>query len=312
MNYFLIILTLIIGFFLLLKGADYFVDGSSMIASIFNIPQLIIGLTIVAMGTSAPEAAVSINSAIKQSPDISIGNVIGSNILNIFIILGLCSLFCPIEIPKNIIKFELPFLLIVSVVLMILGIDTKINRFDGFIFIFLFVIYIYYLIKKSNDDKEIVDKEKISIAKSIILTLVGIIMVILGSELSVNSAKEMARAFGISEHFIAITIVALGTSLPELITSLIASKKGNPDMAIGNIIGSNIFNILFVLGTSSMIMPINFMKHFMVDGIFMIIAVIVLMIYTLISNKLNLKSGIVLLSIYIAYFIYLLNFAIVE
>lgn len=312
MYYLVLILTLIIGFALLLKGADFFVDGTSMIATIFNIPQLIIGLTIVAMGTSAPEASVSINSALKQSADISIGNVIGSNILNIFIILGLCSLFCPIEIPKNIMKFELPFLLLVSVVLMLLGLDTKINRFDGLIFIVLFVIYIYYLIKKSNNDKEVVNKENISILKSIILTIVGILMVILGSELSVNSAKEMAIAFGISEHFIAITIVALGTSLPELITSLIASKKGNPDMAIGNIIGSNVFNILFVLGTSSLIIPINFMKHFMIDGIFMIIAILVLMIYTIKSNKLNLKSGVVLLLIYITYFIYLVNFAIVE
>ena len=298
---------LAIGFFMLVKGADYFVDGAAGIATKFGIPQLVVGLTIVAMGTSAPEAAVSITGAMSGAADIAVGNVVGSNILNILIILGITGVITTVAVQKSTLFIEIPFMLAITVVLIFLGLSgNELTFVEGIIFWVLFIIYLVYLYilaKKGTDEEKAEDRP---VWKLLLFVIAGGVVVVLGANLSVNAATAIAEAIGISERFIGLTIVALGTSLPELVASVTAARKGNADIAIGNIVGSNIFNILFVLGTSALITPIPYQSNFLVDGIIAVAAGVLLWVATIKNKALGRIGGIVMLLCYAAYFVYLL------
>ncbi|MCR5626108.1 MAG: calcium/sodium antiporter [Lachnospiraceae bacterium] len=303
------VVILIVGFALLIKGADFFVDGASGIAKRFGIPELVIGLTIVAMGTSAPEAAVSIAGAFKGSADISIGNVVGSNIMNILLILGVTAVIRTLAFEKSTIKIELPFLLIISAMFTVLGLDGVMSRMDGIILWLVFIIYLIYLFKKSKNDKQETG-ENAAAEKPIWLILIfvvgGMFMIVFGSNIAVDAASKIASAFGMSERLIGLTIVAFGTSLPELVTSVTAARKGNADIAIGNIVGSNIFNYLFVIGTSALIIPINFASQFIRDSIIAIAVAALLWVFALLTKKLDRKSGVVFLICFVAYYAFIM------
>ena len=312
------ILLLVLGFVCLVKGSDWFVDGAAGIATKFGIPQLIVGLTIVAMGTSAPEAAVSITAAFNGSADITIGNIVGSNILNVLIILGLSALVFPLAVDKNTLKIDIPVTIFATVLLLILGLDGNITRIDGIILFAIFIAYLIFLIfstKKSislsketiqeevNKNQETEENQK-PFWLLIILTIIGLVLVILGSRFVVDSATFIAKKFGWSESFIGLTIVALGTSLPELFTSVMAAAKKNCDIAVGNIIGSNLFNILFVVGLSSLIIPVPFAKDFIVDSFVALGSVVALLLLCLPKKRLSCFGGAILLLGYVAYFVF--------
>lgn len=299
---------LALGFFMLVKGADYFVDGAAGIATKFGIPQLVVGLTIVAMGTSAPEAAVSITGAMSDAADIAVGNVVGSNILNILIILGITGVIATVAVQKSTLMIEIPFMLFVTVVLIFLGMTgNQLTFVEGIIFWVLFIIYLaylYVLAKKGTEEEATEDRP---VWKLLLFIIAGGVVVVLGANVSVNAATAIATAIGISEKFIGLTIVALGTSLPELVASVTAARKGNADIAIGNIVGSNIFNILFVLGTSALITPIPYQTSFLFDGIIAVLAGVLLWVATIRKRELNRPWGIVMLVCYAAYLFYLLQ-----
>ena len=298
---------LAIGFFMLVKGADYFVDGAAGVATKFGIPQLVVGLTIVAMGTSAPEAAVSITGALNGAADISIGNVVGSNILNILIILGITGFITTVAVQKSTLMIEMPFMLAITVILIILGMSGNELVFAEGVFFWIcflaYLGYLYILAKKGTEEEATEDRP---VWKLLLFILIGGAVVVWGANISVNSATALATAIGISERFIGLTIVALGTSLPELVASVTAARKGNADIAIGNIVGSNIFNILFVLGTSALITPVPYQPNFLIDGIVAVAAGVLLWIATIKNKALNRTWGIIMLLGYVAYFIYLL------
>lgn len=300
------ILLLAIGFFMLVKGADWFVDGSAGIAKKLGIPQLVIGLTIVAMGTSAPEAAVSINASLKANSGIAIGNVVGSNILNILIILGISAVLSTIAIQKSTMRCEMPYMIFVTVVLILLGMTGNyVTRVEGVILWILFLIYLaylFYLAKQGTEEDSVEDR---STLKLLLFMIGGGVIVVWGSDITVDSATAIAQMIGLSERFIGLTIVALGTSLPELVTSVVAAKKGNADIAIGNIVGSNIFNVLFVIGTAALIAPVIYDPAFLFDGIIAVLAGILLWVSVLKTKSLRKPWGIVFLVCYGAYLVYL-------
>ncbi|HAU85041.1 MAG TPA: sodium:proton exchanger [Lachnospiraceae bacterium] len=303
------IVILLIGFILLIKGADYFVDGASGVADKFGIPQLVIGLTIVAFGTSAPEAAISISAALKGSTGIAIGNVIGSNIMNVLLILGITSCIVPLAVAKSTVKYEIPFTIFITAVLVVYGaIFGEMNFVGGIILWALFIGFFVYLIRmsKNSETPETQEEEKHSIIMLIIFILGGLVAIVFGSNLTVDSATAIAKVFGVTDRIIGLTIVAFGTSLPELMTSVTAARKGKADIAIGNIIGSNIFNILFVLGTTALIKSVPFASKFIVDGIVAIGAVVLLYVAVVKDGKMGRKAGITMLVCYGAYFVYLL------
>lgn len=305
-------LLLVVGFALLMKGADWFVEGASEIADRFGIPQLVIGLTIVAMGTSLPEAAVSISAALKGSAEITIGNVVGSNILNVLIILGLTGTICKVAVQKSTIKWEIPFTILITVLLAVMGLsDNTVGRMEGVILWALFIVYMLYLLwmTKHGENKleEVGTGEKDPIWKMILMVVVGAAAIVLGSNITVDAATELATVFGMSERLIGLTIVALGTSLPELVTSVTAAIKGKADIAVGNIVGSNIFNILFVVGTSVLIIPVPYGANFMVDSIVAVAAMVLLLICVVRKKQLTRPGGIALLLGYVGYFIYLIR-----
>ena len=316
------IFLLALGFTMLIKGADFFVDGSSGIASRFGIPQLVVGLTIVAMGTSAPEAAVSISAALKGNAGITIGNVAGSNILNILIILGLTAFLTKKVVPvaSSTIKYEMPFMIVITLILLWMGYaGNEISRLEGAGLWVVFLSYLFYLLKmaKKGDDKNQKDdkgetlerggdKKEKSMAMLLLFTVAGLALIVTGSSVTVDAATAIARIIGLSERFIGLTIVALGTSLPELFTSVSAARKGSADIAIGNIVGSNIFNIVFVVGTSALIIPVVFESKFIVDFIVAVAACVLLWIFSFSGKSLNRVEGGVLLLGYLGYFIYLL------
>lgn len=301
------IILLVIGFTMLVKGADWFVDGAAGIAARFGIPQLVIGLTIVAMGTSAPETAVSITAALKGNAGITMGNVLGSNILNVLVILGLTALVRPIAVKNSTVKFEIPFMIGVSVLILCLGwTDSQVVFWEGLVLWAAFIMYLIYLFrmaKQGGDDNE--DIPKVSLLRQILGLFVGMGLIIWGSDISVDSASQIARIFGMTERFIGLTIVALGTSLPELVTSVMAARKGNADIAVGNIVGSNIFNILFVIGCTVLITPVAFAENFRVDGIVAILAAVLLWFFVFINKRLDRREGAVMLLAYLGYFCYL-------
>ena len=299
---------LLVGFLLLVKGADWFVEGAAGIAKKLGIPQLIIGLTIVAMGTSMPEAAVSITAALQENAGITIGNIVGSNILNILIILGVTALITNVAIQKSTLYYEIPYMIAITIVLMIFGITGgEISFIEGIIFWLLFSVFLGYLfvMSKKGNSQENEEVKDIPVWKCILFMLVGGVMVVKGSDFAVSGASAIARFFGMSERFIGLTIVAFGTSLPELVTSVTAAKKGNAGIAIGNIVGSNIFNILFVIGTTALICTVPFESKFIIDTIIAIASGAVLWLGTYKNRELRKPCGIVMLLGYAAYFIYL-------
>lgn len=309
------ILFLVVGFALLVKGADWFVEGAAGLAVKLGIPEIIVGLTIVAMGTSAPEAAVSITSAFKGSADITIGNVVGSNIMNVAIILGLTAVITTIAVLKTTIFIDIPFTLAVTLVLLVLGLDGQVSRVDGVILWVLFIGYLAYLFiwtKKNKDNGEAEESDeieagkKLPIWKLLCLIVIGVVLIVFGSNVAVDGAKGIAKICGMSDRLIGLTIVALGTSLPELVTSVTAARRGSADLAVGNIVGSNIFNILFVVGTSALIIPVTFQAAFIVDSIIAAVVMVILFLCVVRKKELNRLGGFVLLISYIAYFIYLL------
>lgn len=298
---------LAVGFLMLVKGADVFVDGAAGIADKFGIPQLVIGLTIVAMGTSAPEAAVSITAALKENADITIGNIVGSNILNILIILGVTSVIVAVSVQKSTVRYEIPFMLAITVMLEIFGYTSgHITFWEGIIFWIAFTIYLAYLfIMAMNNKEEVEETKKRPIWMLLLFVVIGIVLVVWGSDVTVDAATMIARAAGLSQRFIGLTIVALGTSLPELVTSVSAARKGKADIAIGNIVGSNIFNILFVVGTTALITPVVFKPEFMIDTMISLAAGILLWLCVFRDRKLGRAGGIIMLLGYVAYFVYL-------
>lgn len=310
MNIFIAIALLIVGFVMLTKGADWFVDGSSALAFRLGIPQLVIGLTIVAMGTSAPEAAVSITSALKGNEGITVGNVVGSNIMNILLILGIASVIVPLAVQKSTRMIEIPYMIAITVLFGVLGYTGEmVTRVEGGILWIAFLIYLGYLLwmaKKGKEDNEPDEKQK-SLPVQLLMILIGLICIVLGSDFVVDGATEIAKVIGISERIIGLTIVAFGTSLPELVTSIAAARRGNADIAIGNIVGSNVFNILFVAGTSALISPVVFESKFVLDtAVATATAVLLLVCVCNKESKLKRSGGIIMLAAYAAYFVKLL------
>ncbi|HAX60406.1 MAG TPA: sodium:proton exchanger [Eubacterium sp.] len=311
MNLFLAFAALVAGFVLLVKGADFFVDGAVGIAARFGIPQLVIGLTIAAMGTSMPEAAVSITSALKGSAGITVGNVVGSNIMNILVILGLTAVITPIAVQRSTRRFEIPGMIAVSVLFLVFGYTGgEIVLFEGIIMWLVFIGYLGYLlwIAKNNKAEESDEEDKKwSLPVQLIAIVGGIAAIVLGSDLAVDGATAIAKAFGMSDRIIGLTIVAFGTSLPELVTSVTAARRGKADIAIGNIVGSNIFNILFVAGTTALITPVVFEAKFVVDSIIAIVAAVILLVSVCNKDmKLKRPAGAVMLVCYGVYLAYLI------
>ena len=308
------ILLVALGLVLLVKGADYLVDGASNIAKKFHIPEIIIGLTIVSIGTSMPELVVSVNSALQGHADISIGNVLGSNIANLLLILGVCAVIKPLEFKRQTRLFETPISIAATVIFFIIcnTFNQTITRYEGLMLLLgcvLFIIYNIYMAKHGDqidmedglEEKRVV--EIVPTSKSIINIVLGIVGLKLGGDLVVNNAVEIATFLGISETLISLTIVAIGTSLPELVTSVTATRKGETDMAIGNIIGSNIFNILLIIGTSAILCPINYAITYNADFIILIIGSIMLAIFPFIGKKnyMGRLQGAIFIIMYILY-----------
>ncbi len=309
------IILIALGFILLIKGADFLVDGASKTAKRFHIPEIIIGLTIVSMGTSMPELFVSITSAIQGYEDLSIGNVIGSNLCNLLLILGLSATINPIIFKKETKFIEIPICLATTVIFLILcNIQKDISRIDAGILIVLFILFIIYTIvmaKKGEEfdkiENETTKEETGNPLINILLIAIGIIGLKIGGDLVVENAEKIARTFKISEKIIGLTIVAIGTSLPELVTSVTAAMKGNSDIAIGNIIGSNIFNILFIIGTSAIITPMTYNVSYNLQMGILIVATIVLGIfpYTDRKDEMTISNGITYLMLYALYMVML-------
>ncbi len=302
------LILLVVGFVLLVRGADAFVDAAASVARRFNIPAIIIGTTLVAIGTSAPEAAISIAAALKGSDGVSIGNVIGSNITNIFLILGVTALIGALPIHKNTKKYELPFVGIVTMLLCAFGIWAgSVSRIAAFLFLVLFTGFITYTIVMARRSTDVAPEIKtFSVPMTIIMIVVGIAAIIFGSNLTVDSAMDIATRAGVSDRVIGLTLVALGTSLPELAVCVAAALKREYDMAVGNIVGSNIFNILFVLGIAAAIHPLPFDQAFIFDGAVAMFAVVMLMMFTAHNSKLSRIAGAIFLATYAAYVWYLI------
>ena len=309
---------LIVGFIILIKGADIFVDGASAVAGNFKVPKMLIGLTIVAFGTSAPELAVSIKSLISGSGDMVLGNVIGSNILNILLILGLSAMFHSLAVKNNTVKKELPITLMITTAFAVLLSDSiftknltnSFTRGDGIVLLLFFGVFMYYLIsmsKNKTDIAEIDDTNYPSMKKAIFLTLLGLIGIVFGSNFVVESASFIAKTIGISERMISLTIVAIGTSLPELVTSVTATRKGEYDIAIGNVVGSNIFNIGVVIGIPVAILGgISKINFSYIDIVVMILSALFLFLFAHNDHKISKKEGIFFLLAFILYYSYVI------
>jgi len=309
---------LVIGFIILIKGADFFVDGASSIAKIAKMPTLLIGLTIVAFGTSAPEAAVSINAALKGSNDIAIGNIIGSNIFNLLVAVGLSAMIRPIKVQKTTIIKEYPLSIYSVALLIILSLDNLfagndanlLTRGDGLILLLGFGVFMFYLIEMAvlskEADDEVEEIVKLPLSKSIIFSILGLVGIVFGGDMVVKSATDIALHVGMSETLVGLTIVAVGTSLPELVTSVTAARKGESDIAIGNIIGSGLFNIFFVLGVSATIHPIAVSSKLIFDFIILAIVTVISHVFAYSKKEVDKKEGFALTAMYIAYMVYII------
>lgn len=313
---FIQIIILIIGFIVLIKGADLFVDAASSLAANFKVSKMLIALTIVSFGTSAPELAVSIKSMLSGSGDIVLGNVVGSNILNILLILGVAGCVHFLNVKNATVKKELPITILLSTILFVVMNDilisnSKVNsltRSDGIVILLFFLVFVYYLISSMRNKIDATEeKPKYNILKSIFFTVIGIICLVLGSNAVVDSASAIARILGVSERLISLTIIALGTSLPELVTSVVATKKGEYDIAIGNVVGSNIFNIGIVLGIPLTIFGgIKSFSINMVDVVVMVLSSVLLLLFSFKDRKISKIEGIIFLAIFIIYYTFVI------
>ena len=308
----LAIIGVIIGFVLLVKGADFFVEGSGSVAKKFNVPVFIIGMTIVAMGTSAPECAVSISASLQGSNGMAISNVIGSNIFNLLVVCGVCALFQPLVIKKATLKKEFPFSVLAAVILGIMGfLGMTVGHADGIILVVIFAFFLYGMVlaaKKSMQAGEDVEAEEIKdlpVWKCLIFIGGGLVAIVIGGQIVVNCSETIARGFGLSETLIGLTICSIGTSLPELVTSVVAAKKNQAGMALGNVIGSNIFNILLVGGLASAISPIGVNMNNIIDIVLLIIISLYIMILVWKKQLLTRAGGMSMLVIYAAYMVYI-------
>lgn len=316
---------LILGFVLLIKGADFFVDGSSSVAKLLRVPSIIIGLTVVAFGTSMPELSVSVTAAIKGNNDLAVSNVLGSNIFNLLVVLGCCALIRPVQAKGSLLKKEFPFSIFIAIILFLLNSDFSIRkvlsgeetfvlgRMGGILFLVLFGVFLYATVHvalekraqtKEDDDEE--EYKLMSPVKSAVYIVVGLAGIICGGDLVVDSASGIAETFGLSQTFIGLTIVALGTSLPELVTSMVASGKGENDLAVGNVIGSNIFNILLILGVSAAITPIRLEITAVYDTLILVVASVVVYVAALSKREIKKNEGALFLLAYLAFFVYIL------
>lgn len=307
---------LIVGFVLLVKGADVFVDGSSDIARYFGIPTFIIGLTIVAFGTSAPEAAVSITAAVKGQNGIAVGNVIGSNIFNLLMVLGACALFKPCPVQPSTLKSEYPLSIVAAILFIVLAVMNpgsntgySLSRADGLILLAVFVLFLISTVRKAKKapvQESVRGHKKPSLLKGILMSIVGLAAIIGGGQLVVNTASDIAASFGVSQTLIGLTIVAIGTSLPELVTSIAAALKGETDIAIGNVIGSNLFNLLFVLGASVAIHPIKVETINLYDTAILIGISLLTMVPAVTKKEIRRGWGILFILLYGAYSYYII------
>ena len=298
---------LIIGFLLLIKGADFFVDGASSIAGKLKVPSLIIGLTVVSMGTSMPEAAVSISASLSGSNAISLGNVVGSNIFNLLVVVGVSALVLPIVTDKDILKRDMPISIGCTAILCLMLLDGKLSRLDAGILLILLALYLYLLIRSALKNRMDAPEQKImSWGKSILFSVVGVAAIIGGGQLVVNSAKTIAVSLGMGETLVGLTVVAMGTSLPELVTSIVAARKGDSGIAMGNVVGSNIFNILFILGLAGVIHPMDAAPEFFIDTAILIAVSFLMLLFAFTKRKTNRGEGAVSLLMYAAYTAYII------
>lgn len=301
-------LLLVIGFILLIKGADLFVDGSSAMAKLLRIPSVIIGLTIVAMGTSAPEAAVSITAGLKGNNDIALSNIIGSNIFNLLAVVGVCALIRAFSPDKNIVKRDFPVCIGSGILLLLFMADKNLSRVEGLIMLVLMGLYLGAMVRNAlhNRTDILFGQEKPPVAKSILYILTGITAIVIGGDLVVDSASAIAAALGLTPTLIGLTIVAIGTSLPELVTSIVAARKGESGLALGNVIGSNIFNILFILGMSCGLHPIAVSQESVADLTFSIAATVLFFLLCCMRKKIGRTAGAVSVAGYLAYTAYII------
>lgn len=298
---------LLVGFVLLIKGADFFVEGSSSLARILRIPSVIIGLTIVAMGTSAPEASVSINAALAGSNDIAISNVVGSNIFNGLVVVGVCAVLAAFQTNKDILKRDMPLNIFVSAILCLMFLDGKLSRTEGILLLAGMVLYLCFMIRSALKSREPgADIQTLSLPVSLLYIVGGLAAVIFGGDLVVDKACIIARSWGVSQNFIGLTIIAIGTSLPELVTSIVATRKGDSSLALGNAIGSNLFNILFILGMSSVISPLHVLDESVIDCLLLTVSAVILYLFARSKKKMTRLEGAICILLYISYTAYLL------
>ena len=315
------ILILVIGFVLLIKGADYFVEGSSSVARRLKVPSLIIGMTIVAMGTSLPECAVSVTASLTGNNTLAVSNVVGSNIFNLMVVCGVCALFAPLTIKKDTLQKEFPLSIICAILLMFLGyFGMTLGHVEGVILLIIFVGYLLWMIqaartarKKHMKERLMTEEEEFTeddidilpIWKCLVFIVGGMIAIKYGGDFVVDGASVIAAGLGLSQTLIGLTIVATGTSLPELVTSIVAARKNEVDMALGNVIGSNIFNILFVLGIAASISPVAFLMENIIDIIILVIMSLIVMVFAWTSQTIKRNEGIFMLVVYAAYLVYI-------
>ena len=298
---------LLIGFVLLIKGADFFVEGSSSLARILQIPSVIIGLTIVAMGTSAPEASVSINAALAGSNDIAVSNVVGSNIFNGLVVVGVCAVMAAFQANIDILKRDMPLNIGISILLCLMFLDGHLSRPEGLLLLAGMALYLYFMVHSALKNREqAADIQALSLPVSLLYIAGGLAAVIAGGDLVVDNACIIAISWGVSQNFIGLTIIAIGTSLPELVTSIVATRKGDSGLALGNAIGSNLFNILFILGMSAVISPLHVLGESIIDCMILAASALLLYLFARSDSKMVRWEGIVCILLYIGYTAYLL------
>lgn len=306
------VVILIVGFILLIKGADFFVDGSSSVAKRLRVPSIIIGLTIVAMGTSLPECAVSVTASLSNNNSLAISNAIGSNIFNLMVVCGMCALFAPLVVQVDTLKKEFPFSVLCALLLLVLGyIGMSLGTFEGILMMVIFIGYLISMVisarkaRKENTEGADEDYKILPIWKCVLFIVGGAVAIKYGGDFVVDGASTIASSFGLSQTLIGLTVVALGTSLPELVTSIVAAKKNEVDMAVGNVVGSNIFNILLVLGIASAISPVAFIMENVIDIIILILMSVIVWIFAWSTKRIGKKEGIIMLALYAAYMVYI-------
>lgn len=314
------VFVLIIGFVLLIKGADFFVEGASSVAKMLKVPSLIIGMTIVAMGTSLPETSVSIAASMNNQNTLAVSNVVGSNIFNLMVVLGVCAVITELKVSKDVLKRDYPFSVLCAIILLVAGvIGMTLGRMDGIIFLVIFAVFIFYLIKSALDarksgeisekeremNEEMEEMEDLPVWKCILYIVCGAIAIKYGGDWVVDSASVIATSFGISATLVGLTICSVGTSLPELVTSIVAARKNELDMAVGNVVGSNVFNILMVLGIAATVSPIAFLTENIIDIVVLLVFSLITWVLCVTQKKLSKKEGILMLVLYTIYLVYI-------